>query len=64
MYALSVPGVTAIAFGLVRPNDCRLSGWSTADYAAAQSAERVRFNPVGRNDDGWDARARRLATSH
>ena len=55
MYALSVPGVMAIAFGLVRPNDCRLSGWSTANYSAAQSDERVRFNPVGGNDDGWDA---------
>jgi hypothetical protein len=53
MYALSTPGARAIAFGLVRPNDCRLSGWSDGSFSASHSTERIRFNTFGESDDAW-----------
>jgi len=54
MYALSTPGVAAIAFAQVERDECRMIGWSGTTYSIAQSAERVRFNQVGTSDAGWN----------
>jgi hypothetical protein len=54
MYALSTPGVAAIAFAQVERDECRMIGWSGITYSIAQSAERVRFNQVGTSDAGWN----------
>lgn len=53
MYALSVPGVSAVAFALVRPTECRLVGWSGRTFSTAQSTEQARFNASGEDPGSW-----------
>lgn len=53
MYALSTPGVAAVAFALVRRNECRLVGWSDRAFSTSQSTDRVRFSAAGEDANGW-----------
>ncbi len=53
MYALSTPGVAAVAFALVRTNECRLIGWSDRTFSTTQNTEQVRFNSAGDGTGSW-----------
>ncbi len=54
MYALSTPGVAAVAFALIKRDECRMIGWSSRTYSITQGAARVRFNQVGTDDADWN----------
>jgi RecB family exonuclease len=60
MYALSVPGVTAVGFACVRRNECRLIGWSSDSYSTSYIGAGIRFNPAppavpAADNSAWNA---------